>query len=863
MEIGDRMQLKEIINNKYTSTNVRWGRIKNRTLSTELDSSTIIISDSPKLDIEAYDLVELINENGDYEYWLVADKQEEYITFNAPFKYQYTIQLMSPTKLLESIFLPNLTITNIGQNRTINFYILQIINRYFQNQYGLSFNMSTELSNKTLNVVTKEYTFSEPTLREYLDWLLSLVGAIITLKVRKTNNIYYFVFDYLDLSGNDTEIDSSYITDIYTGQDSDSYVSRILHTSDDIISEQPIKEFLKEATNDPILNSDNAKILLTRKTYDIQALRMLNVSFRVRLSITSTTGMDEDGIVYSGTMTVDISDFLKTADEYSTLTIPHPDSYYTTGYGPQPKAFYSVTPDFYLTNTITWDRGNNAITNLHYMQNWEKLWFDYNAGISIENLLRRKIWKYYQSIAEPGDFAKNWPDGRLELKMDDGYGFVIWYMYYVDVDYDYADQMFEIEYQPYFSPKIVEASNRNNIIYSIDTNTNAKTDILTHLDRSKEKLSQLACDFKIMSAVSKIENNDYSPKIELGQAWYDENNNKFILTKLETVVFNSHIQYKGTLSFNYSNNIIDTTLNREKRYFAYANTNIVNRKENYVRTFKVEVGNLPGGAANYPLIPADYCKASFSYGDEIGYYLLPIVPIYNDRMISFELDTMDNIGITEIKGDSITGGYQNEVLKYVNDNGEFSAVNVKLGMLNYLSSTQVLGKTPIEWASQFDISTCKEEVIIDDETEIVDRSDELMYSTMTNIPIYLLKDNREQFSLTLQYILKVSNSGNENVLRFNLKNYLLAIKEYYKNADLDNDEPFEYWVWFDVFDIRSGYTSIRGLFNTDFLGNIPHSDNDNVSLRVMGTNLPSNDNIVLEVGNYKGGYITASYEDFK
>ena len=190
IETGDRMQAMTLreINNKYESSNVRWGRAKTQTLSTELDSSIIVISNSDKLDIQGDDLVELLNEQGQYEYWLVADKQEDYVSFQAPYKFQYTIQLMSLTKLLETMFLPNMTITNIGQNRTIAAYISENAVHYFRTSYfpyKIQLIISNELAALTSNVVAKEHTFSEPTLREYIDWLLSSVGAICTLKLVK------------------------------------------------------------------------------------------------------------------------------------------------------------------------------------------------------------------------------------------------------------------------------------------------------------------------------------------------------------------------------------------------------------------------------------------------------------------------------------------------------------------------------------------------------------------------------------------------------------------------------------------------------------------------------------------------------
>ena len=896
IEIGDRMHAMTLreINNKYESSNVRWGRAKTQTLSTEIDSSIIVISNSDKLDIQGDDLAELLNEQGQYEYWLVADKQEDYVSFQAPYKFQYTIQLMSLTKLLETMFLPSMTITNIGQNRTIYTYIYNAVTRYFKTSYNFNITFSSGLNALTSNVVAKEHTFSEPTLREYIDWLLSSVGAICTLKMTKSNGVYFFVLDYLKLSSAPSQI-GGYITNITTGQDSEAYVSRILQTSDDIISQQTIKEYLKESTTEPILNTDTAQLRLTRKAYDFKNLKVLNVGFRIRLidrftyngNETTHYNSNNDNDVPSK-ITIDISDYTVTQEEYSTLFAPNPSSYNTAA---GVKGFYTLMSNKYLTNTLVWDRGKNAITNLHYIKTWKELWIDYNTGTSIENAIRRKIWEWFKTTY-PNKGVDNvlgeilnagvWPDNQLTktITIDPSvpqYSSVYWWV--VDnIDYEYDEQLFEVEYQPYFSPKIVEQSERRNAIYSVDTNTNAKTDILLQLDRNKEKLNQLACDYKIMTAITKVTNDDYTPKISVGQYWLDENNKKYILTKLETAVNPSFIQYKGTLSLNFSNAIIDTSLNREKRYYAYANTEIVTRKENIVKKFNIALTSSVSQDQVKAVIPADSCRISFSYDSHpIGYYLLPIVSIYNDRMISFEIQTMDNISITSVKGDSITGGYQNKVLKYVNDNAEFNNARVNFGILDK-SDTQVVGKTPVEWASGIDIDECGEEQTISGAVTIwVDESNQLFKALTDTEELNILKDNREQFNLTVQYIPKTSVEISNSTAFFNafyFDRYLDNLKQYYEAVNASDNpgsltKPFTWQLtWLsgraEQGVTKQGDVTLDELFSTNFMSIYTasggqYANDDNIRLRILCNYSGS---YTIDIRNYKGGYLTPSYEYF-
>jgi len=896
IEIGDRMQAMTLreINNKYESSNVRWGRAKTQTLSTELDSSIIVISNSDKLDIQCYDIVELLNEQGQYEYWLVADKQESYITFTAPFKFQYTIQLMSLTKLLETSFLPSMTITNIGQNRTILFYIEDAFrNSYFKSSQNIPISISDRLQTLA-NVVAKEHTFSEPTIREFIDWLLSSVGAICTLKMTKTNNHYSFVLDYIKLSASSTQI-GNYITNIETGQDSEAYVSRILQTSDDIVSEQTITEYLKEATTEPIFNTDTAQLILKRKAFDFKNLKVLNVGFRVRLQhgdsapgtstpeVFTTYNSDNDSDVPS-TISISIADLVVPTEEYSTLNKPKPSAYESSNPREHPGncavEFYTTTSKKWLTNTLTWDRGKSVITNIHYMQEWKEWWDEYNTGTSIENAIRRKIWEWFKTTyPNKGDSyvtAGSWQDDEMERSVARGLPSMSWWL--VDnLSYEYDEQLFEVEYQPYFSPKIVEQSERRNAIYSVDTNTNAKTDILLQLDRNKEKLNQLACDYKIMTAISKVTNDDYTPKISVGQYWLDENNKKYILTKLETAVNPSFIQYKGTLSLNFSNAIIDTSLNREKRYYAYANTEIVTRKESITYYYKIELNNYNSG--DRPLMPANYCRIEFLADGtpyrRIGYYILPVVAIYNDRMASFEIQTMDNISITSVKGDSITGGYQNKVLKYVDDYGEFAYANVELGVLDHKGFEG--GKTAIEWAAEIDISECGD-WWGSNEDIFSDMSDWLFFDLTPKIDVAIDKDNREKINITAQFIAKTSVDIPNSTAYFNafyFDRYLDNLKQYYEAVNASDNpssltKPFTWTLtWLsgraEQGVTKQGDVTLDELFSTNFMSIYTasggqYANDDNIRLRISCNYSGS---YTIDIRNYKGGYLTPSYEDFK
>ena len=160
-----------------------------------------------------------------------------------------------------------------------------------------------------------------------------------------------FELGCLKLSSSSSQI-GNYITNITTGQDSEAYVSRILQTSDDIVSQQPIIEYLKEATTEPIFNTDTAQLRLTRKAYDFKSLKAFNVKFTAKLKWANKfQGSYTDGTYYNsandndvpGTATVDISDLVVPTEEYSTLIKPNKNIYKTNAAGSLPEAFYTTT----------------------------------------------------------------------------------------------------------------------------------------------------------------------------------------------------------------------------------------------------------------------------------------------------------------------------------------------------------------------------------------------------------------------------------------------------------------------------------------------------------------------------------------
>ena len=171
-----------------------------RTKTEELNSGTITLYNIPKLDIQPFDVFQF--QIGDTNsFYMMVD------TFNPPtpirrdgFKtYRYDINLISETKMLEKVILPNLSITKRigGTTTSIRDYLESIFNYYIKSQFpwlvlSTSFNKFTNSS--------PEFVWSTPNAKQVFNDLLSTIpnnpclvvinnGVVDLIKLNEKNNL--------------------------------------------------------------------------------------------------------------------------------------------------------------------------------------------------------------------------------------------------------------------------------------------------------------------------------------------------------------------------------------------------------------------------------------------------------------------------------------------------------------------------------------------------------------------------------------------------------------------------------------------------------------------------------------------------
>ena len=190
------MNLKVEINGKIYETLVQ-GNTFSDELGEVLDSGTIIIDHVEKMDIDVFNDVFIFNEDRTfYKHLLVDQFTEEIINFTDNI-YNYKIQLFSETKGLETIQLPNISITqplNVNEKTTAYEYLCQFIGLYSPKikvmqkdesntwYFSPKYTIDPQLEKVFGNIYTPDFTLTNPNLRDVLSKIMIIKDMIPVVK---------------------------------------------------------------------------------------------------------------------------------------------------------------------------------------------------------------------------------------------------------------------------------------------------------------------------------------------------------------------------------------------------------------------------------------------------------------------------------------------------------------------------------------------------------------------------------------------------------------------------------------------------------------------------------------------------------
>lgn len=665
------MRVREL-NDKYNTTSVRWGIVRNKNLSEQLDSATIILTNVDVMNIEPYDMVRIINENNNIEAWLVANVDKEYITYTSPFKFDYTLDLMSLTKWAETIPLPSMSTTNIGQNRSIKSYIQRVVDRYVVPELSnyISSAVYTGLDSR-FDAVCPEMKFEQTTAREFLDWMAGLFGCVISLSY----NSGYLYVNVLDLNQDAGTLPTQYIDDIKEMNSAQEYVTQLEHNMQDVIGQEPITEYVTLKGDGYIFNTDNAIAILSHKPYDIKKVVVKNtMKLFYERTWKDAPGAQTQSDTHTINLTdIDITKYVVVEDIFNTLELPNDLTYdrkvNCNDYQATAEDLDPPIGTMYKTNCLRWIRGNNQIKGANETNNY---WFVIQSS-SQPTLCYAVIEAYLeQNWTNPMGPSYEYSNARYNIK-----------------DFEWNGVLLEVTYVPYISPRLLveQKDSFSHLVTMQDNSTNTQTELGKFLSYSLEKNSKLGNSSKIITGMSKVENGDYTPKFAIGQTWTDESGSKYVLSTLEYSTFKNSILYKGTLTKNYTNRNLNTIINREKRYYSLPDAGeVVERKEITKEWYNIQLfSNYSGSAITIsslfekPLFALFY---AFYNNDELNVGsagTLYVDSVYGGNLISHNIKFIDNISYATSVSEVTTDGYKMNVMKYVDDNGELTKLNFRFG----------------------------------------------------------------------------------------------------------------------------------------------------------------------------------------
>ena len=749
-------------NNLYSTTNVRRGIIRSANLSDELDSTTIILTQVDKLNIQPYDLVELTNEYDELEYWLVANFHRKNVSFKPPV-YDYTIDLMSITKLLETVILPNMTVTNIGQNRSVLTYIENAMRGYFSNSYG-RYTISNEVIELCGNVVCPECDFFEPTLREYLDHLLGFVNCLVKLKFEDGE----FVLTYLDLNPNGSKMNTDCLLSLEQSQNAEQYATQLEHTLNNNIGQFPIKEYHKLKSDTFLFDSNSAKLILHHKPYDIKKLIVKNVKFSIRayMQISGNSNTIDGATIYFNSgdeseyskgglyryinnVDVDLTNYLAIDQVFQSLA--------TLEQGMYEELDEAYCGTKFKNNTLRWSRGSNIIDNLHYYETKSIMWSESDEA-ALAYAIMSAIYMKLDMLLSSASFINE--DGKQVTYSRKAFDSTSGITYNYDWKNDWSDIIFEVEYIPYINAKtkLKKKSNARHLVSAVDNSTNASSDISSLIRSSHEKIKQLGNDSLMFYARSDISKYGKKPIYNLGDFYIEESGDKYILNHLEYEFKTNCILYKGIITKNYSNRNMYTLINREKRYYSLADASeSVIRNEFLTREYSIMLSEEYDNSILMLVKPFNVAGFISQFEEEeieeraSGY--IPSITIAEKNIIQHSVIFQDNVVYATRVGytESNTGGYDMELLQYTNSLGELEYVEV-----TYFSTT---GK---------DLDT-----LLECEKTTIGLT--TMFNASTPVATFdILKDSREQLCLNVQNVLV--NTPNSVVIDENNITKLLKAK---------------------------------------------------------------------------------------
>jgi hypothetical protein len=333
----------------------------NSAFNETLDTGVIIIPNSSELSIKRMDKAVIANGSNNRKYFRVGTVVKEYETFEKPYKYKYTVELVSPTIDLQNIVLPNISITQPSttdtiQKRSIYYQINRLVS-----VFAPEFTISNELKNLTESIICPENQYNRKTLFEILNDLLINVPAVVT--VLEDN-----VISCIELDKEGTEINHNKIINIVETKKIDEYCSEIEINAENVVGDASNTTndiLISPRSEEYIMTTDNAQIILDKPIYSIDKVEVF-----LPEKTTKIYYLPNGGNIATDVQEIDISNVLIDITKYVVE-----ESVYNTKL-PEELNIIKVlqngvlNPDLknYKRAFLSFVQGSNVINNLSYRE---------------------------------------------------------------------------------------------------------------------------------------------------------------------------------------------------------------------------------------------------------------------------------------------------------------------------------------------------------------------------------------------------------------------------------------------------------------------------------------------------------------
>lgn len=277
------MNFKAIINGK--TFDIAIGNTFADNLNERLDSATIILNHIEEIDLKPfYDVIITDNDDASFKKrYLVDNYTKTRLSLNENC-YKYKIALMSETKGLEKIQLPNVSITqplNISAKKSVYQYLLDFVNEYniklriksgdgwiYQNKYTLD----TSLSDIYSNVYAPDFTLNNPNLKDVLTQLM-----LVKDRIPKVEDNVIKAFD-LTLRNGVFVFDQYKENYIIESQESESYAQNLKTTYSNALSQDRTAHIIEKLgfrnSEEGLLTLSNMRLETRFPIYKINKLYM-------------------------------------------------------------------------------------------------------------------------------------------------------------------------------------------------------------------------------------------------------------------------------------------------------------------------------------------------------------------------------------------------------------------------------------------------------------------------------------------------------------------------------------------------------------------------------------------------------------